>query len=316
VALIEAAELVESVVGAAPPAVEFGRYSTAMTLLVDALGTGMSGAPQAWRRAAVSRLDARDVAAFEPVATSAPDEPPSCLCVLTHRTRTGFAPLDEDLDRIAGMPPEQLLAQLPAGRAWDHVARDPKRWLHRFARAVGRACAGLEDQWRRAAAMLEREADRIGDAVARGAGRELLAVRLPESVAVLEAEPPHGAERDERLALVPMLGGPGSSHAWLMEGEVTHIAYPIRDGWRLLEDSPPPPAELEALIGEQRATILRALDRPATAGRLAERLLAVPSAASHHLAILEKAGLVLRERQGRSVLVHRTARGTDLLALY
>jgi DNA-binding transcriptional ArsR family regulator len=113
-----------------------------------------------------------------------------------------------------------------------------------------------------------------------------------------------------------MLSGPGAAHVWYVEGELTHVVYPVCDAWRLLDETAPPPAALDALIGTQRSRILRFLDRPATAGRLAEALLAVPSAASHHLAILERAGLVARERQGRRVLVHRTARGTDLLALY
>jgi DNA-binding transcriptional ArsR family regulator len=62
--------------------------------------------------------------------------------------------------------------------------------------------------------------------------------------------------------------------------------------------------------------LLRALDRPMTAGELAVLLGIVPSAITHHLAALEPAGLVLRQRRGRSVLVHRTARGGRLLQLY
>jgi DNA-binding MarR family transcriptional regulator len=51
-------------------------------------------------------------------------------------------------------------------------------------------------------------------------------------------------------------------------------------------------------------------------GRLAEALGSVPSAATHHVHALEKAGLVLRERHGRHVLVRLTDRGQSLLALY
>jgi DNA-binding MarR family transcriptional regulator len=97
---------------------------------------------------------------------------------------------------------------------------------------------------------------------------------------------------------------------------VTHVVYPVAGAWRLLDDDAPAPDGLEALLGAQRTRLLRHLDRPATPGRLAETLHAVPSAATHHLAILERAGLVVRERHGRRVLVHRTARGTDLLGLY
>jgi DNA-binding transcriptional ArsR family regulator len=77
----------------------------------------------------------------------------------------------------------------------------------------------------------------------------------------------------------------------------------------------PPPA-LEALLGRPRATIVCMLDRPLTAGELAERLGQVPSGITHHLTVLESAGLVARQRDGQSVLVRRTARGAGLLALY
>lgn len=79
-----------------------------------------------------------------------------------------------------------------------------------------------------------------------------------------------------------------------------------------------PPAEhsLEALLGTPRATLLRVLERPASAGAIAEALHATPSVASHHIATLERAGLARRERRGRHVLVWRTRRGAALLDLY
>jgi len=77
-----------------------------------------------------------------------------------------------------------------------------------------------------------------------------------------------------------------------------------------------PPDALQALLGEPRAALLRALDRAETVGDLAERLWIVPSGITHHLDVLEPAGLVVRERRGRCVLVHRTVLGTRLLALY
>jgi DNA-binding transcriptional ArsR family regulator len=73
---------------------------------------------------------------------------------------------------------------------------------------------------------------------------------------------------------------------------------------------------LEALLGVPRAVLLQRLDAPATAGDLAAALHAVPSAATHHIAALERAGLARRERSGRQVLVWRTKRGTALLELY
>jgi DNA-binding transcriptional ArsR family regulator len=37
---------------------------------------------------------------------------------------------------------------------------------------------------------------------------------------------------------------------------------------------------------------------------------------THHLTALERAGLVTRERDGRHVWVHRSARGSELAAIY
>ena len=57
-------------------------------------------------------------------------------------------------------------------------------------------------------------------------------------------------------------------------------------------------------------------DEPLAAGAVAEAIIATPGAATHHLRALEGAGLIVRERSGRNVIVHRTARGTNLLGLY
>jgi DNA-binding MarR family transcriptional regulator len=73
---------------------------------------------------------------------------------------------------------------------------------------------------------------------------------------------------------------------------------------------------LEALLGATRTSLLRALDRPMTAGRLAHTLYLSPSGVTHHLCAAERAGLVARERRGREVLVQRTDRGSRLVALY
>ena len=75
-------------------------------------------------------------------------------------------------------------------------------------------------------------------------------------------------------------------------------------------------ARLDALVGAQRALLLHELERPRTVGELATALFAVPSAATHHVDALEAAGLVVRERRGRSVFVHRTVRGARLVGLY
>ena len=76
------------------------------------------------------------------------------------------------------------------------------------------------------------------------------------------------------------------------------------------------PASLEALLGIPRSALLRRLDQPQAAGEIARALGYTASAISFHLRGLEASGLVSRHRRGRSVIVHRTARGAQLLALY
>jgi DNA-binding MarR family transcriptional regulator len=72
----------------------------------------------------------------------------------------------------------------------------------------------------------------------------------------------------------------------------------------------------EALPGWQRAQILSGLDAEQRPGEIANALRMVPAGATHHLSRLEAAGLVVRKRRGRHVVVEPTARGTALLDLY
>jgi DNA-binding MarR family transcriptional regulator len=77
-----------------------------------------------------------------------------------------------------------------------------------------------------------------------------------------------------------------------------------------------PPDAFEALLGWQRARILKGLDVAQRPGQIAAALRMVPAGATHHLGRLEAAGLVIRKRRGRHVVVERTARGSALLGLY
>jgi DNA-binding MarR family transcriptional regulator len=74
--------------------------------------------------------------------------------------------------------------------------------------------------------------------------------------------------------------------------------------------------QLESLLGPQRAAVLRCLDDAATCGAIAESLFMAPGGVTHHLRVLEAAGLVTRTRRGRHVVVERTAKGCAIIALY
>jgi DNA-binding transcriptional ArsR family regulator len=119
------------------------------------------------------------------------------------------------------------------------------------------------------------------------------------------------------LVLHPLVA-PATAAGWTDDYRDVCLAirYPVPEGWRGFDPDAAPPTSLAALVGAQRALILTHLERPATSGELARLLHGVPSVASHHVRALERAGLVTRVREGRSVTVRRTARGTDLVALY
>jgi hypothetical protein len=140
---IATAELTSVIGRDRPLTVEFSEYVSATALLMEELGGTPLGAPRGWRKSVMSALDARDVAVLRPFVNSRPCDLPSCMCILPHRTTTGSASLDDDLERIVGIPPDMFAAQLPSNRVWGEVVRNPGRWLHDFARAVRRACKGM-----------------------------------------------------------------------------------------------------------------------------------------------------------------------------
>jgi len=69
---------------------------------------------------------------------------------------------------------------------------------------------------------------------------------------------------------------------------------------------------LVRLLGRGRATVLAALDEPATTSTLAHRLGLAPSSVSAHLTLLRDAGLLTARRYGHQVLYERTPLGMAL----
>jgi DNA-binding transcriptional ArsR family regulator len=93
------------------------------------------------------------------------------------------------------------------------------------------------------------------------------------------------------------------------------LIYPAR-GIGVLWEHPAPPAPdaLADLIGRSRARILLALESPAGTTHLARTLGMATGAVGDHLAVMRRAGLVDRARDGRVVLYARTAVGDALAA--
>jgi DNA-binding transcriptional ArsR family regulator len=298
-----------------------------LSLIAEALGRH-NGAPERWRRTVRSTLSRRDLLAVLPVFGRDHVLLPDCL---TPIPAVGAASPTDIVDEIAATDPDVLLTQAAAeyGQepppAWNRVEDRPERWLEEWATTLGRVMDAVGDVWSAAQPLLDRETERIGMAAMLGAPREVLATlhassRVEGDELVMDrggTEPLRWSVDDEGLVLVPMLGGDRALVSWHRGDAMTHLAYPVAGQQRLLDEGEAGEDDaLQRLLGARRAMILRLLDRPRTAGAIAEALGAVPSAATHHVAALESAGLVARERRGQHVQVRRTARGTGLLALY
>jgi DNA-binding transcriptional ArsR family regulator len=92
------------------------------------------------------------------------------------------------------------------------------------------------------------------------------------------------------------------------------VFYPARGTGLLWTDDAD--AETDAastLLGATRASILAALDAPATTTSLSRRLGRSPGNVSDHLRVLHESGLVARLRVGRRVLYRQTALGRRLI---
>ncbi|MER0247220.1 MarR family transcriptional regulator [Streptomyces sp. HSW2009] len=183
--------------------------------------------------------------------------------------------------------------------------------------------------WQRTAAVRDRETARIGtalvtdqfDLVLTGLGPNC---ELADSSlffndpARLHRSPtaPSSAEPSDRLVLVPLFSGQTATAACTVRAGAL-IGYPPSGLTRLWDGAEAPAASnaLVLVLGEQRAAILRHSVRGTTMTDLANRLGCSPATATYHCAQLERAGLVQRLRQGRTVRLRLTTRGAHLIDL-
>ena len=299
---------------------------TLFSVAADVAGARAGVAPD-WISAARAELEPVDLEALAPIGIPPGEYSPG---------RVTFTDVDEPtaipeaLERMATMPTEPLLDDIDFAFSseipprWHPVARRPRVWLIRYARALGRVWRGIRGPWAAAAPLFDREIERVETAAAGGALNELMtSVHYDAHVRdgkwrLADPDLDELHLPDGGLSMRPVLAGPGSARVTLhTDGLMSSVSYPLPGALRVLSgDVLPPAAALGSLLGQQRAKILRLLDAPRSAGQLARAIIASPSAATHHMRALEGAGLIVRERSGRNVIVHRTARGTGLLALY
>ncbi|HEX2623227.1 MAG TPA: DUF5937 family protein, partial [Phototrophicaceae bacterium] len=94
------------------------------------------------------------------------------------------------------------------------------------------------------------------------------------------------------------------------------LIYGARGIGQWQQQAPVQNQSLELLMGAGRASVLLALDTPASTSELAHRLMMTAGAVSQHLDRLHKTGLVEPHRSGKRVYYHLSQRGQQLLTLF
>jgi hypothetical protein len=245
---------------------------------------------------------------------------------------TGTAPtMEQGVQALLAMPREQLLVEmefadrlqkLPAA-AWA-VAETGGQARHRLATAAAAAHRALvEPYWTRIHACLHAEQVTNLRTLAAGGPDKLLAslqsqwIRWrPPVLEVLLGSDYDVPLNGRGLALVPSV----------FVGQIpmlhTNPADPTAAPWLLLPpagvrhlwDSPQPQgAALAALVGRNRAAVLRTIADGCSTTELADRVGISLAAASQHASVLRDAGLITTHRRGSAVLHVITPLGAELL---
>ncbi|GAA0961594.1 hypothetical protein GCM10009554_78310 [Kribbella koreensis] len=295
-----------------------------LSLVVDALGGPRQGIAPDWIRSVRRGLPVDAAQAVIPMFDRTRALLPACLTPLG----IDGAPVSEQLARVADVSPDDLsegVALLAPGEPpvpWRSAMRQPRRWLGLYARLLSAAWKAYSPIWQQSTALRTRETERIGAAVVTGGLDVLFAglsnrVRYQAETLYLSDRHPYRMELGDRpIVLVPLVSGSAASIFNLDEPDRAWLGYAVPGLSRLGSGTPQSVDDsLTLLIGPIRASILRALDRPSSMGRLADHLDAGPSTATYHCSQLASAGLVLRQRAGREVHIQRTPRGDALVDL-
>jgi DNA-binding transcriptional ArsR family regulator len=239
----------------------------------------------------------------------------------------------EQIAEVRATPLDRVVRELELCRAGrltvaraqtiDGLLRDPAAARTRLADELELAFEHLlAPAWPRVLALLEADIGHRSAVLASRGLRAALAglhprVRTTGDAIEIDVRPGR-QERDlagEGLLLVP------SAFVWpdpvvILEAPwQPTLIYPVRGIAELWRSRPlPSPAALGRLLGPTRATVLRALDEPASTTALARALGLSAAGVSGHLAALRDAGLAEGSRRGREVRYARTALGTALVA--
>jgi len=277
-----------------------------------------------WRGQVQDRITPRmrPLTALIPPGTKGVD-----LCTLTGEAPT----IEQGVQALLAVPREHLLVEmeyadrrsrLPAA-AWALAETGGRPDLAEAAQAAYQAL--VEPYWTRIRALLHAEqATRRRTLAREGADRLLASLqgrRIRWRPPVLEILMPSDLDMylDGRgLALVPSVfvgKDPGLHENPNDDADVPRLVLPAADAGydHLWNGSRRPGAALAALVGRNRAAVLRSIADGCTTTELAGRAGISLAAASQHAAVLRDAGLIASRRQGGAVLHVLTPLGTELL---
>jgi DNA-binding transcriptional ArsR family regulator len=248
---------------------------------------------------------------------------------LTPPPEEALPSMQTELERLRATPAERVRADV--ARRFAEVTPPPlaRPYLEQPARALDRLVGLLDEYWHRALepdwprirALLEREVDeRARQQAAHGTGSLLgdlhPAIAWRAGTLRLRGRRAGRIELAGRgLMVIPNVFVWPLACSMVADPWPPAIVYPPRGvGSLWAPDDGDARASLDALLGRTRAAVLRALRAPCSTTELARRMELTPGAVSLHLTVMHGAGLLVRERSGRSVLYRLSAIGEALLA--
>ncbi|MPZ63308.1 MAG: helix-turn-helix domain-containing protein [Propionibacteriales bacterium] len=275
--------------------------------------------------AARSALFDRDVALTAKVLTTdgyVPDlltpKPPE------GNTRT----LDDQLAVVAETPAEEVVWQCNAHRSRANRLSAKVRSAAESGEFGRRAARGMRvfwtsavaDGWTALRATLEADIDRRSRELARTGCGHLLNTLHPrlrwrgDSIEVSKPYEVHTRLSDADLVLAPSALGWPSLAVQLINPADSVISYPVGQAGGRAEARTTGGSGVRELVGPSRARLLRHLADPCSTSELSARTGLAPATVSHHLSVLLRSGLLVRQRNGRTVLYRRNERGDTLVA--
>jgi DNA-binding transcriptional ArsR family regulator len=275
--------------------------------------------------ASARRLDGFDISellALVPPRGYIPD-------FLTPPPAEGLPSMQTELERLRATPAERVRADVGRRFAEGPLPPVAHRYLERPARALDHLVGLLEEYWHRALepewprvrALLEREVDeRARQQALHGTGSLLgdlhPAITWRSGTLRVRGRRPGRIDLGGRgLTVIPNVFVWPLACSMVADPWPPAIVYPPRGvGTLWAPQNGDTRAALEALLGRTRAAVLLGLRAPCSTTELARRMELTPGAVSLHLTVLHEAGLLARERSGRSVLYRLSAIGEALLA--